>query len=157
MLVTSEKRLVKRMRQWARIIVLVTLALGLFGWLEMEIELTERGGFKAIVFYMQDFLMGLAVIVALGGCIISCWRVLPAVSALRPPDAGGGDGSQVVVATAHAGGGRSRRGRLGELLRPRPPPRPLGAVTGGRIDPADSAARRSMSADCERRRALRKH
>jgi len=67
------------MRLFARIIGLVTVAFGLlFGMSEAGTHITETEGFKVIALYLQSFLMGASAIIALVGCIISWWRVLPA-------------------------------------------------------------------------------
>jgi len=76
---TKRDRLAKRMRRVARIVGLVIVVLGLlFGTSEAGTHITEIEGFKVIVFYLQSFLMGSSAIIALVGCIISWWRVLPA-------------------------------------------------------------------------------
>jgi len=76
---TNKERLAKRMRQVARIVGLGIAVLGLlFGSSEAGTHITEIEGFKVIVLYLQSFLMGSSAIIALVGCIISWWRVLPA-------------------------------------------------------------------------------
>ena len=76
---TNKNRLAKIIRRAARIVGLVIAVLGLlFGSGEAGTHITEIEGFKVIGLYLQSFLMGSSAIIALVGCIISWWRVLPA-------------------------------------------------------------------------------
>jgi hypothetical protein len=79
MTATNKERLAKTMRLFARIIGLAIAVFGLiFGMSEAGTHITETEGFKVIALYLQSFLMGSSAIIALVGCIISWWRVLPA-------------------------------------------------------------------------------
>ena len=79
MTATDKERLAKTMRLFARIIGLAIVAFGLiFGVSEAGTHITEIEGFKVISLYLQSFLMGSSAIIALVGCMISWWRVLPA-------------------------------------------------------------------------------
>ena len=76
---TNKNRLAKRIKRAARIVGLGIVVLGLlFGSGEAGTHITEIEGFKVIVLYLQSLLMGSSAIIALVGCIISWWRVLPA-------------------------------------------------------------------------------